>query len=252
MSLPKIRLERCIREDDGLWRLDSDQERHLIRSLRSYDGASVEGLLGNNDGRRIFMRLERNAEGYFLREIDSESEPRDNLKITLLIGLLKSGQFDAVLRSASELGVDSILPVICERSIPSVAASDIPKKISRWQKILDDGTAVSGSVYPPKISPPVKFGDIGWDSLPEARYAAVISHASRPISSVACNAGALVFAVGPEGDWSESERDVLVSSGFVPVTLGRRIMRASTAAITGAAWFRFSSIPSCGLTEKML
>ena len=141
------------------------------------------------------------------------------------------------------MGVNSILPVVCERSVPSVAASDVPKKIARWQKILDEGTIVSGSVFPPKISPPENFGKIDWETLPKARYAAVISYDSRPISSIACGPGALVFAVGPEGDWSERERDALVSHGFIPVTLGRRIMRASTAAMTGIAWFRFSAIP---------
>ena len=240
MSLPKIRLERCARESGGLWRLDGDQARHLVRSLRSYNGASVEGLLGDDGGRRILMRLERRAEEYFLREISTESEPRDDLEITLLVGLLKSDQFDAVLRSASELGVNSILPVVCERSVPRVAASDIPKKIARWQKILYEGTTVSGSVFPPHISPPVKFGNINWEALPEARYAAVISPDSRPISSIVCGGGALVFAVGPDGDWSERERDSLVSNGFIPLTLGGRIMRASTAAMAGVAWFRFN------------
>ena len=243
MSLQKIRLERCIRECDGLWRLDGDQARHLVRSLRSYNGAAVEGLLGDDGGRRVLMRLECGAEEYFLREISAESEPGDDLEITLLIGLLKADQFDAVLRSASELGVNSILPVICERSVPRVAASDILKKTERWQKILDEGTTVSGSVFPPKISPPVKFGDLDWDTLPEARYAAVISPDSRPISSIISGPGALVFAVGPEGDWSERECDALIANGFVPLTLGRRIMRASTAAMAGAAWFRLYSIP---------
>jgi 16S rRNA (uracil1498-N3)-methyltransferase len=198
------------------------------------------------------MRLERGAgsEKYFLREISAESEPRDDLEITLMIGLLKSDQFDAVLRSASELGVNSILPVVCERSVPRVAASDIPKKISRWQKILDEGTSISGSVFPPKISPPVNFGDIDWNTLPETRYAAVISPASRPISSADSDRSELVLAVGPEGDWSERERDALISRGFVPLALGRRIMRASTAAITGVAWFRFNSKPRTKMPEN--
>ncbi|MCL2683655.1 MAG: 16S rRNA (uracil(1498)-N(3))-methyltransferase [Synergistaceae bacterium] len=242
MSLPKIRLERCVCEGGGLWRLDSGQARRLVRSLRLYEGAVVEGLLGDDGGRRFIMRLERRAGDYFLREISAESEPRDDLEITLVLGLLKSDQFDAVLRSASELGISLIQPVICAHSVPRVAASDIPKKISRWQKILDEGTSLSGSVFPPKISPPVKFDDINWDALPETRYAAVISSSSHPIACADCRTGRLVFAVGPEGDWSDSERDALVSHGFVPLTLGKRIMRASTAAITGVAWFRFNEL----------
>ena len=242
MSLPRIRLERCVRERSGLWRLDDDQVRRLVLSLRLYEGAAVEGLSGDDEGRRILMKLERDADQYFLRAISAESEPRDALEITLLIGLLKSDQFDALLRSASELGINSILPVICERSVPRVAASDIPKKIARWQKILNEGTTVSGSVFPPGISPPVKFEKIDWEALPEARYAAVISPDSRPISSIAGGSGSLVFAVGPEGDWSDRESNSLISNGFVPLALGRRIMRASTAAMAGVAWFRLGAL----------
>jgi 16S rRNA (uracil1498-N3)-methyltransferase len=47
----------------------------------------------------------------------------------------------------------------------------------------------------------------------------------------------ITFAVGPEGDWSGAERDALIDNSFVPVSLGNRIMRASTAAIAGCGWF---------------
>ncbi|MDR1885983.1 MAG: hypothetical protein LBQ56_06875, partial [Synergistaceae bacterium] len=62
MSLPKIRLELCSRvegEGGALWRLDEFQARHLVKSLRSYDGAMAEGLLQEGGGERLLMRLER-------------------------------------------------------------------------------------------------------------------------------------------------------------------------------------------------
>jgi 16S rRNA (uracil1498-N3)-methyltransferase len=250
VSLPKIRLERCEREREGLWRLDASQSRHLTRSLRAYEGAAVEGLL-EDGGRRLSMRLERIGGEYFLREMSAESEPRDGLEITLVIGLLKAEQFDAVLRASSELGVKSVVPVICGRSVPRVEESGGLKKISRWERILDEGTAVSGSPFPPRIEPPRPFGEIAWDALPDARYAAMISPGARPLGGVSLRSGELAFAVGPEGDWTDSERDFLLSGGFLPVSLGRRIMRASTAAIAGCAWFRFCwDARCCGAPES--
>jgi 16S rRNA (uracil1498-N3)-methyltransferase len=189
----------------------------------------------------MLMRLESKGENSFLREVKVESEPEDRLAMTLMIGLLKSEQFDAVLRASSELGLKSILPVACERSVPRVAELDIRKKVSRWQKILDEGTSVSGALSPPKITAPIKFTEVEWDLLPKKRYAAVIASESRPISSVDDLDGEIVFAVGPEGDWSERESESLLEHGFIPVALGCRIMRASTAAITGCGWFRFMS-----------
>jgi 16S rRNA (uracil1498-N3)-methyltransferase len=200
----------------------------------------VEGLL-EDGGRKLLMRLERRGECCFLREVSSESEPPDGLEITLLIGILKADQFDAVLKASSEVGVKSVMPVFCERSVPRIAASDAQKKISRWQKILDEGASVTGSPFHPKITAPKHFDEIDWNALPENRFAAIISSDARPISGAVCGAGGLVYAVGPEGDWSEAERASLLAHAFIPVTLGRRIMRASTAAITGCAWFRFRS-----------
>jgi 16S rRNA (uracil1498-N3)-methyltransferase len=238
VSLPKIRLERCLSKGGGLWLLPGAEARHLVRCLRSYEGAAVEGLL-EEDGARFLMRLERHGERYFLREVESGKEERSGFELTLLIGLLKAEQFDAVLRASSEIGVAAIIPIVCERSVPRLGELEAAKKVARWQKILDEGTSVSGAVFPPKISPPVKFADMELNGLPEPRYAAVLAPGARHISR-AGSGGEVVFAVGPEGDWSERESSFLLENGFIPVTLGRRVMRASTAAIAGCSWFLFS------------
>jgi 16S rRNA (uracil1498-N3)-methyltransferase len=183
------------------------------------------------------MRLESRDGAYYLREAGALPQTPDKLGMTLLIALLKAPQFDVVLRASAELGVKEILPVECERSVPRTGAN-LPQKTLRWQKILDEGSLVAGSASPTKINPPVKFAEISWDSLPDNRIAAVISPVSRPISEIAAREGQIVYAVGPEGDWSNGETSALLSRNFIPVTLGERILRASTAAVAGCAWFR--------------
>lgn len=244
MSLPRVRLESCSRLDaggEGLWRLDDFQARHLMKSLRCYEGAMVEGLLGEGTGERIMARVERSGELFLLRAVDVEAEGRDPLETTLLIGLLKHDQFESVLRASAELGVKSVFPILCERSVPRPDAREIERKMSRWRRILDEGTKVSGSVFAPNLEYPVNFRDVDWGGLPNARYAALLSPIACPIASVGARAGELVFAVGPEGDWTDFESSALLGSGFVPVSLGRRILRASTAAMAGCAWFRLSA-----------
>jgi 16S rRNA (uracil1498-N3)-methyltransferase len=235
-----VRLDSCTRAGGGLWRLDAPQVRHLVKSLRSYDGAAVEGLLEDEGGVKLLMRLESKDGVYFLRESGSLTQAPDKLEITLLIALLKAFQFDAVLRASAELGVREIVPVECERSVPRTG-ENFSQKTPRWRKILDEGSLVAGSVFPTKINPPVKFGEILWDEFPGDRVAAVISPKSRPISEIAPREGQIVYAVGPEGDWSEREISTLLSHNFIPVTLGERILRASTAAVAGCAWFRLGT-----------
>jgi 16S rRNA (uracil1498-N3)-methyltransferase len=206
----------------------------------------VEGLLPDGGGARLLMRLETDGRDHFLSEVDCSTELPDDMSIILLIALLKAGQFDSVLRASAELGVKSIIPVICERSAPRLDECEAIKKISRWRKILDESTLVSGTVFSPQIQMPVKICGIPWDALPQTRYAAVIAPDARPISQArtALETREVAFAVGPEGDWTEREKTSLFQNGFIPVSLGRRVMRASTAAIAACGWFRLSSFLS--------
>jgi len=239
VSLPKIRLERCKPPDEGIWLLDPAQERHLTRALRLYEGAFVEGLLPTEaGGEKVLLRLCGTPEGMALREVGREQERADGVRLHLLIGLLKADQFDAVLRSAAELGLYAVMPVVCERSVPRVAESDVLRKASRWQKVMDEGSKVSGYVMPPIARAPVRFADIPWDSLPAARYAAILEPRATPLSEIGEIPDELAFAVGPEGDWTPEEARALCENGFAPVSLGDGVLRASTSAIVGCGWFR--------------
>lgn len=242
MSLHKVRLERCERESETVWRLEGGEKRHLIKALRCYEGAMVEGLLPEAEGRKLSMRLERDVRGFFLRALEAFDEARESPVIVLLIGLLKSDQFDAVLKASAELGVGVLHPLICERSVPRMAdAEQAIRKVRRWQRVLDEATKVSGSVFPPKISPPTCFDEFDFTRLPSPRYAALLCDDARPIGDVLrteAMSEEVVLAVGPEGDWCDGEKDALLAAGFVPVGLGQRVLRASTAAIVGCGFLR--------------
>jgi 16S rRNA (uracil1498-N3)-methyltransferase len=125
--------------------------------------------------------------------------------------------------------------------VPRISADDIDRKAARWQRILDEGSKVSGSVFPPKVLPPVRFDGVKWDGMPDERYAAVIPPGTSHISGARPKSGSIVYAVGPEGDWSDDETALLLRKKFKPVSLGRRIMRASTAVIVGCGWFRLNA-----------
>jgi 16S rRNA (uracil1498-N3)-methyltransferase len=202
----------------------------------------VEGLLPEGDGAKLLMRFERTEGRSLLRVVSSRENDQAGPKISLLIGLLKADQFDMVLRASSELGLSEIIPVICERSVPRFGSDELHRKLSRWQKILDESSKVSGFVYATKILPPVAFEDFDWPSLPKVRYAALLTEGARPISGLSgLSAGDdAVFAVGPEGDWTSREMSTLLWENFTPVNLGQGVLRSSTAAIIGCGWFRLS------------
>jgi 16S rRNA (uracil1498-N3)-methyltransferase len=204
----------------------------------------VEGLSAaeGKNGKKFFMRLVRRDGEFLLKVLDeSDGQGDKDLRIVLRVGLLKQDQFETVLRVCAELGVYEIVPLACERSVPRFAPGDMPKKMSRWNKILAEATKVSGSVRPPALRAPEAPAAADWSSLPKTRYAAILSNDAAPVSSTAKPSDALALAVGPEGDWSDGETAALLQNSFRPISLGPRILRASTAVTAAVAYFSMSA-----------
>ncbi len=224
MSLPRLRLERC-RCDGGVWTIDGQEARHLVRVRRCYTGSLVEGLL---NGEKITLRLRCDGTSVTARELAREEEPPLEPRVELLLGLLKNDQLDEALRFCAETGVFRVHLLVCERSVPRCDGAKLDDKMKRWRKILDEATKQAGAAAAPELCVPVPFGAFDFDALPKQRFAALLSDLSRPLRKTKI-ADSVAAAIGPEGDWTPAESERLLVEGFTPVTLGGRIMRASTA-----------------------
>lgn len=224
MSLPRLRLERCSC-NNGIWTIDAEEAHHLVRVRHCYTGSLVEGLL---DGEKVTLRLHCDGAAVTARELSREEEPPLEPRIELLLGLLKNDQLDDALRFCAETGVFRIHLLVCERSVPRYEGSRLDDKMKRWRKILDEATKQAGAATPPVLCVPVPFAEFDFDGLPEQRLAALLSDGARPLRETRIAEG-LAAAIGPEGDWSPAESARLLAGGFSPVSLGSRILRASTA-----------------------
>ncbi|MEG1823364.1 MAG: RsmE family RNA methyltransferase [Cloacibacillus sp.] len=224
MSQPRLRLERCT-VNNGLWHIDAEEAHHLVRVRRCYTGSLVEGLL---DGEKIELKLECDGEELYAREISRSREEAFAPKIELLLALLKNDQLDDALRFSAETGVYAVRLLLCERSVPRLEPSKMAEKMKRWRKILDEATKQASASVPPQLFEPVEFEKFPFDSLPKQRLAALLAPDTKPLRDIEI-AGHVAIAIGPEGDWSPHESKRLVDEGFCPVSLGKRIMRASTA-----------------------
>ncbi len=232
MSLPRLRLEDCILKD-GRWLIDEKQAHHLIRVRRCYTGSAVEGLLS---GERLQLRLLCEDGLVFAEELSRTKDEGPSIMLHLILALLKNDQFDESLRFAAETGVYAIHLLSCERSVPKYSGARLQDKMSRWTKILDESTKQAGSASPPKIYAPTGLAELDLTLIPECRFAALLSPDAEPLSGIELKETA-AFAIGPEGDWSPSETKLLSEKGFRPVSLGKRILRASTAVAVACGWF---------------
>ncbi|MEG1799463.1 MAG: RsmE family RNA methyltransferase [Synergistaceae bacterium] len=232
MSLPRLRLENCIKSDN-LWHIDPEQAHHLVRVRRCYTGSLVEGLL---DGVRVELKLVCEGANVDAVEVSREAEPALSPEIHLLLAVLKNDQFDDAIRFSAETGVHTIHLLAAARSVPKYEGKKLEEKMSRWRKILDESTKQAGAATAPVLVSPVPVMSISTQSLPDTRYAAILSSDAAALKSLP-ESEKLAVAIGPEGDWSPEEKEFLLKSGFSPISLGKRILRASTAVAAACSWF---------------
>ena len=238
MSLPRLRLEGST-FTDGIWHINADEAHHLVRVRRCYTGSLVEGLL---NGEKIKLKLECAGDELYAREI-SRCREEDSLPRTeLLLALLKNDQLDDALRFAAETGVYSIRLLLCERSVPRLESSKLAEKMKRWRRILDEATKQASASVPPLLFEPEAFDGFDFSALPEQRLAALLSPDTQPLREITI-AGSVAVAIGPEGDWAPHESRRLLEEGFAPVSLGKRIMRASTAVAAACAGIGILYVP---------
>lgn len=224
MSLPRLRLENCT-FDGKIWTIDVEQSHHLVNVRRCYTGSLVEGLLS---GERIKLKLLCHNNSVFAEEISRETEAPIKPRLHLLLALLKNDQFDDALRFSAEIGVHTIHILLCERSVPKYTTKKTEDKMKRWQKILEEATKQAGSTNPPNLTYPTEITKFDFSSLPKNKYVALISDDAKKIKEIEIPSE-LAVAIGPEGDWAHSEVQLLLERDFVPINLGNRILRASTA-----------------------
>lgn len=161
-----------------------------------------------------------------------KSEVESSVQITLAQALPKASKMDLIIEKCTELGVNRIIPMLTERTV-----SKTPK-LDRWMKIAKSAAEQSGRAVIPVITPLMKFEDvlmmrdqfdialIPWE-LEKERSLKTVLIPSPPIprpSSVIC-------LIGPEGGFSEKEVELAREAGFVPVSLGKRILRTENAGM---------------------
>ena len=211
---------------------------HQLRSvLRLAPGESILLLdnAGVADPTEISLRHKNTAAGNVLSREVAEGEPP--VALSLYLCALKADKFEWVLQKGVEIGVSRFVPVISSRTIVR-PAEKISRKYERWQTIireaaeqcgrgrlpvLDDPLNWSGAVQQPSGLRLMPWELAGTDSI---ALGVALEKANSPTT---CS-----LLIGPEGGIDEMEAAEAVAAGWQAVTLGPRILRAETAAITAA------------------
>jgi 16S rRNA (uracil1498-N3)-methyltransferase len=215
--------------------LGADEARHLRDVLRLKAGDEVYVFDGHGREFRCTVSTSKRDTAELRIEAEVEpAKPESHLQLNLCVALLKGEKFDLVVQKATELGAKKITPLITRYAdIRLRDAADATKRVARWQRIALEAAKQSGRAFVPEISLPLEFeaaldGD-GLGVMFAERY-------GEPLESLTTAAPVAVTAlVGSEGGWSDEEIDRAQARNFHVITLGGRILRAETAAITVTA-----------------
>lgn len=211
--------------------------RHISKVLRmqpgtqlqivSDDGVSAMAEITAIDSERVTVRcLEKLAESH---------EPR--VKLVLAQGLAKGEKMDFIIQKAVEMGAYSVIPVAMEHSVVRLDGAKAAKKVERWQKIAESAAKQSKRDIIPEVQPVQSMAEMLAKCNCQTKIIAyecedrLSLKAALKAAEEAGGISELLLIIGPEGGISEGELEQARQAGAVPVSLGRRILRAETAGL---------------------
>lgn len=179
-----------------------------------------------------------------LKIIESHSTGREPpMPITLGVGLTKGEKLDWVIEKATELGVSTIVPLSSSYTVPKLDEDRIHRRSERWGKIAVSAAKQCGRSRIPEVRSLCSFENFVSQSWPETLK--LIFWESETEQSVGqlfekCReAKNVLLAIGPEGGFSKTEVELANAQGFHSVHMGRRILRAETAALAALTVVQF-------------
>ena len=212
--------------------IDGERAHYLKRVLRMKAGSEL--VLFTGDGydypaevtaarkSRLVLRIGKGVHN------DSESP----LNIRLVQGISRGERMDFAVQKATELGVRRITPVFTEFSVVKLNPERAKRRMQHWQKIAQSACEQCGRNQVPPIDAPVTLKDYFVETSAADHRIAFVPGAAATLHDLTEPPRTIDLLVGPEGGFSEREVGDAAHVGFFTVSLGPRILRSETAALT--------------------
>jgi len=232
MAVPRIHCD--LRLGPGAqFTLDADAAQHVAKALRLKAGDALvvfDGRGGEYDA--AIQRIDRDRVdvkvGAF-RDAARES----TLQVGLVQGLPEADKMDWIIQKATELGVGWIQPVTCERSVVRLSGDRAARREAHWRRVAIAASEQCGRTIIPDVRPTLGF--LSWLAAPAETPRWMLMPGAEPLAARPGAPSPLELVVGPEGGFSERERQLLEQQGCAGVSLGPRVLRTETAPLVALA-----------------
>jgi 16S rRNA (uracil1498-N3)-methyltransferase len=230
MALPFFYIKDILPETKELV-LNEETSKHVVQVLRMQNG----GQLNLTDGKGNLFTAEiadNNKRSCVVKILTNNYQPATTNKISIAISLLKNAnRFEWFLEKATELGVNEIIPLLCDRTERTNFRHD------RMNGILISAMLQSQQCWLPVLHEPVKFYDYVIEEDDDRnKFIAHCEEESKQslMGSVIQPSIDKLILIGPEGDFTKEEIAHSITNDFIPVSLGNTRLRAETAGVVAA------------------
>ncbi len=209
--------------------LDAQESNHLLRVHRAQIGHAVTVLDGK--GTVWHTRLSSTDRHVAVLEVlHAETQAPMGPKITLAIGLPKHKILGEILRHATELGLNTLIPLATEHSEVHPHAERLEHQHERLEHIAIEACKQSGNPFLPKILNPCSLDAflVSTAHNPSLKLYASLGPEATPNTP---KGPELLWLIGPEGGFSTTEDLRIRQAGFTPVRLAPYVLRVETAAL---------------------
>ena len=228
--------------------LTREEVRYLTRVLRFGSGDRFAVINGQGGLWTAVLQEDGSAqlEQDLTAPLEQHQPPVPSL---VLAAAVVKRDFELVVRMAVELGVDRFIPLLCERT---VVQGNL--RAERWRSIAAEAAEQCERLWSPVIEEPIELAQLLALKDPGAQGLWMTTRqtdlpllgpvlAGLPLESLP----SLWLACGPEGGWSPNEDEAAKAAGWKPVDLGPRILRSSTACVSGLSALASARAERCGV-----
>ena len=220
-------------EENSTNLLSKEHTHYVVNVMRLKRGSNINFFNSEGEWKSEIVFLDKDR--VEVKIIEKIKQPKGLSNIELAICLVKKNPMEIILQKATELGVRKITPIISERTEVKELNYD------RAYKIVIEATEQSNQLSPPKISEVTKLKDFlnNLDGSSKLLFADVNSTQNLKAETLK-QGNPISVLIGPEGDFSPSERDLILgNSNVTSFTISRNILRSDTAVISANSLVNF-------------
>ena len=231
-------------------RITGPDVNHIGNVLRMRPGEKI--CVSDGQNADYYCIIDQITSEQVTARIESRTEESRELpaRIWLFQGLPKGDKMELIIQKAVELGVYAVVPVAMKRSVVMLDEKKAAAKKKRWESISESAAKQSGRQTVPLIGDVTDFmgalklaADMERKLLPYENETGM--EGARKAIESCCAGDRIAVLIGPEGGFDPAEAALAKEAGFVPLSLGKRILRTETAGlcVLSVLMFRLEILP---------